>query len=198
MVEADAVRAFRRRRLAAVQKCRPVSCSVSSNRAANGRSIRAPRQLLSREAGVSPCPPGRPRRASRAPQCRRPRPREQARRRNRELPGPPRRRRSFRTDRRQARGRTRARDRRGRGVVIAPGHDACVIGDEGFVGFEFEERSAEESPRAGPASANRRPAPCPPRSGRQRERSSGLAEAVMCLVAKAVLAGPVQRCVARA
>ena len=28
--------------------------------------------------------------------------------------------------------------------VIEPGHDAWVIGDERFVGFEFEARSAEE------------------------------------------------------
>jgi hypothetical protein len=32
----------------------------------------------------------------------------------------------------------------GEAYVIEPGHDAWVIGDEGFVGFEFEERSAEE------------------------------------------------------
>ena len=29
-------------------------------------------------------------------------------------------------------------------VVIEPGHDAWVVGDERFVGFEFESRSAEE------------------------------------------------------
>jgi hypothetical protein len=28
--------------------------------------------------------------------------------------------------------------------VIEPGHDAWVIGDERFVGLEFESRSAEE------------------------------------------------------
>jgi len=28
--------------------------------------------------------------------------------------------------------------------VIEPGHDAWVVGDERFVGFEFESRSAEE------------------------------------------------------
>ena len=31
--------------------------------------------------------------------------------------------------------------------VIEPGHDAWVIGDERFVGFEFEARSAEEYAR---------------------------------------------------
>ena len=28
--------------------------------------------------------------------------------------------------------------------IIEPGHDAWVVGDERFVGFEFESRSAEE------------------------------------------------------
>ena len=28
--------------------------------------------------------------------------------------------------------------------VIEPGHDAWVVGDERFVGYEFESRSAEE------------------------------------------------------
>ena len=32
----------------------------------------------------------------------------------------------------------------GDAYVIEPGHDAWVIGDERFVGFEFESRSAEE------------------------------------------------------
>jgi hypothetical protein len=32
----------------------------------------------------------------------------------------------------------------GDAYVIEPGHDAWVIGDERFVGFEFEPRSAEE------------------------------------------------------
>jgi hypothetical protein len=32
-------------------------------------------------------------------------------------------------------------------VAIEPGHDAWVVGDEGFVGFEFESRSAEEYAR---------------------------------------------------
>jgi hypothetical protein len=32
----------------------------------------------------------------------------------------------------------------GQAYVIEPGHDAWVIGDERFVGFEFEPRSAEE------------------------------------------------------
>jgi D-lyxose ketol-isomerase len=32
----------------------------------------------------------------------------------------------------------------GEAYVIEPGHDAWVVGDEGFVGFEFESRSAEE------------------------------------------------------
>jgi hypothetical protein len=32
----------------------------------------------------------------------------------------------------------------GEAYLIEPGHDAWVIGDEGFVGFEFEPRAAEE------------------------------------------------------
>src|SRR3990170_133740 len=32
----------------------------------------------------------------------------------------------------------------GDAYVIEPGHDAWVVGDEGFVGFEFESRAAEE------------------------------------------------------
>ena len=32
----------------------------------------------------------------------------------------------------------------GEAYVIEPGHDAWVVGDEGFVGYEFESRSAEE------------------------------------------------------
>jgi hypothetical protein len=32
----------------------------------------------------------------------------------------------------------------GQAYVIEPGHDAWVVGDETFVGFEFESRSAEE------------------------------------------------------
>jgi len=36
---------------------------------------------------------------------------------------------------------------RGDAYVIEPGHDAWVIGDERFVGFEFEPRSAEEYAR---------------------------------------------------
>jgi hypothetical protein len=32
----------------------------------------------------------------------------------------------------------------GEAYVIEPGHDARVVGDEGFVGFEFEQRAAEE------------------------------------------------------
>jgi hypothetical protein len=32
----------------------------------------------------------------------------------------------------------------GDAYVIEPGHDAWVVGDEPFVGFEFEPRSAEE------------------------------------------------------
>ena len=32
----------------------------------------------------------------------------------------------------------------GAAYVIEPGHDAWVVGDETFVGFEFESRSAEE------------------------------------------------------
>jgi hypothetical protein len=38
----------------------------------------------------------------------------------------------------------RSRSVRARRYVIAPGHDAWVVGDERFVGFEFESRSAEE------------------------------------------------------
>jgi hypothetical protein len=32
----------------------------------------------------------------------------------------------------------------GDAYVIEPGHDAWVVGDESFVGFEFDSRSAEE------------------------------------------------------
>ena len=32
----------------------------------------------------------------------------------------------------------------GDAYVIEPGHDAWVVGDESFVGFEFESRSAED------------------------------------------------------
>jgi hypothetical protein len=32
----------------------------------------------------------------------------------------------------------------GEAYVIEPGHDAWVVGDGRFVGFEFESRSAEE------------------------------------------------------
>ncbi len=32
----------------------------------------------------------------------------------------------------------------GQAYVIAPGHDAWVVGDEQFVGFEFESKAAEE------------------------------------------------------
>ena len=32
----------------------------------------------------------------------------------------------------------------GEAYVIAPGHDAWVVGDEGFVGYEFETKAAEE------------------------------------------------------
>ena len=32
----------------------------------------------------------------------------------------------------------------GDAYVIEPGHDAWVVGDEGFVGFEFESQAAEE------------------------------------------------------
>jgi hypothetical protein len=35
----------------------------------------------------------------------------------------------------------------GEAYVIEPGHDAWVIGDEPFVGFEFESRSAEQYAR---------------------------------------------------
>ena len=33
--------------------------------------------------------------------------------------------------------------------VIEPGHDAWVVGDEGFVGFEFESRAAEDYATSG-------------------------------------------------
>jgi hypothetical protein len=36
----------------------------------------------------------------------------------------------------------------GDAYVTEPGHDAWVLGDEHFVGFEFEARSAEEYARA--------------------------------------------------
>jgi hypothetical protein len=36
----------------------------------------------------------------------------------------------------------------GDAYVIEPGHDAWVVGDQGFVGFEFEPRSAEEFARS--------------------------------------------------
>lgn len=35
----------------------------------------------------------------------------------------------------------------GEAYVIEPGHDAWVVGDTRFVGFEFESRSAEEYAR---------------------------------------------------
>jgi mannose-6-phosphate isomerase-like protein (cupin superfamily) len=35
----------------------------------------------------------------------------------------------------------------GEAYVIEPGHDAWVVGDERFVGYEFETRSAEEYAR---------------------------------------------------
>jgi hypothetical protein len=35
----------------------------------------------------------------------------------------------------------------GEAYVIEPGHDAWVVGDERFVGFEFEPRAAEEYAR---------------------------------------------------
>ena len=35
----------------------------------------------------------------------------------------------------------------GDAYVIEPGHDAWVVGDDAFVGFEFESRSAEEYAR---------------------------------------------------
>jgi hypothetical protein len=36
----------------------------------------------------------------------------------------------------------------GQAYVIEPGHDAWVIGDEGFVAFEFESQSAEQYARS--------------------------------------------------
>jgi uncharacterized cupin superfamily protein len=36
----------------------------------------------------------------------------------------------------------------GDAYVIEPGHDAWVVGDERFVGFEFEQRAAEEYAKA--------------------------------------------------
>ena len=35
----------------------------------------------------------------------------------------------------------------GEAYVIEPGHEAWVVGEEPFVGFEFESRSAEEYAR---------------------------------------------------
>ena len=35
----------------------------------------------------------------------------------------------------------------GEAYVIEPGHDAEVLGDESFVGFEFEQKAAEEYAR---------------------------------------------------
>jgi hypothetical protein len=35
----------------------------------------------------------------------------------------------------------------GEAYVIEPGHDAWIVGDERFVGFEFESRAAEEYAR---------------------------------------------------
>jgi hypothetical protein len=35
----------------------------------------------------------------------------------------------------------------GEAYLIEPGHDAWVVGDEGFVGLEFESRAAEEYAR---------------------------------------------------
>ena len=37
----------------------------------------------------------------------------------------------------------------GQTYVIEPGHDAWVVGDEGFVGYEFESGSAEEYAKGG-------------------------------------------------
>jgi hypothetical protein len=36
----------------------------------------------------------------------------------------------------------------GEAYLIEPGHDAWVVGDEGFVGLEFESRAAEEYARS--------------------------------------------------
>ena len=36
----------------------------------------------------------------------------------------------------------------GDAYVIEPGHNAWVVGDDGFVGYEFESRSAEEYAKA--------------------------------------------------
>jgi hypothetical protein len=36
----------------------------------------------------------------------------------------------------------------GHAYVIEPGHDACVVGDEPVMGFEFESQTAEEFGRA--------------------------------------------------
>jgi uncharacterized cupin superfamily protein len=35
----------------------------------------------------------------------------------------------------------------GEAYVIEPGHDAEILGDEAFVGFEFEQKAAEEYAR---------------------------------------------------
>jgi hypothetical protein len=41
----------------------------------------------------------------------------------------------------------------GMAYVIEPGHDAWVVGDERFVGFEFESRAAEEYAKGWPERA---------------------------------------------
>ena len=46
-----------------------------------------------------------------------------------------------------ARGWHRARDRRRRRVHHEPGHDDWVVGDEPFVGFEFESKRRRSTPR---------------------------------------------------
>ena len=68
----------------------------------------------------------------------------QARRGNRELPGSPRRRAHSGRIGVQHEDGTEVEIGPGEAYVIEPGHDAWVVGDEGFVGFEFESRAAEE------------------------------------------------------
>ena len=61
-----------------------------------------------------------------------------------EAAGPPRRHRGVRShDVRHDDG-TEAEIGPGRAYVIEPGHDAWVVGEERFVGYEFESRAAEE------------------------------------------------------
>ena len=63
---------------------------------------------------------------------------------DRKLPSAPRGHRPVRPDRRATRDGTLLELGPGDAYIIEPGHDAWVVGDERFVGFEFESKSAEE------------------------------------------------------